>query len=75
MSTVEMLQDGSFGIAEARSFSGLGRTALYGLMSQGRLPYVKCGARRLIPKRALIQVLAEGLKGGQSDAEPARKTT
>jgi hypothetical protein len=30
-------------------------------MGEGRLSYTKVGARRLIPRRALVQVLAEGL--------------
>jgi excisionase family DNA binding protein len=61
MSRDELLEDGALGIEEARKFSGLGRTVLYDLMGEGRLSYTKVGARRLIPRRALVQVLAEGL--------------
>jgi excisionase family DNA binding protein len=74
MTAEEMLKDGSLGVEQARAFSGLGRSALYELMGQGRLPYVKCGARRLIPRRALVQVLAEGLSAGRHDEKSAERT-
>jgi excisionase family DNA binding protein len=61
MSADEILEDGAVSIEEARRFSGIGRTALYGLMQSGRLPFAKIGARRLVPRRALVQLLAEGL--------------
>jgi excisionase family DNA binding protein len=67
MSGVEMLQDGALGIKEAQTFSGVSRTTLYELMGQGRLPFVKVGARRLIPRRALIEVLAEGVSTDHAD--------
>ena len=57
------MADGAVGIEEARRFSGLGRTVLYQLMTQGRLPFVKVGARRLIPRRALVALLSECLTG------------
>jgi excisionase family DNA binding protein len=57
----DLMTDGSFGVEEAQSFSGLGRTFLYELMTRGELPYTKVGARRLIPKRALVELLAKGL--------------
>lgn len=75
MSADEVLRDGSFGIEEARKFSGLGRTALYEAMCRGELPYVKAGARRLIPRRALIEWLARGLHGPvTTSTSPASRT-
>lgn len=35
-------------ISEAASTSGLGRTLLYRLMKEGRLPFVKVGKRCLV---------------------------
>jgi hypothetical protein len=59
----DLLSDGTLGIEQAMEFSGLGRSLLYELMGCGRLPYSKVGARRVIPKRALMKILAEGLSG------------
>lgn len=72
MSTTEMLTDGVVGVDGAQEFTNLGRTALYGLMDRGELPYTKVGARRLIPKRALVELLARGLTG-RADGGNAKK--
>lgn len=60
----EILAEGTFGIEEAQRFSGMGRTFLYGAMDRGDLVYTKAGRRRLIPKRALIALLARNLTVG-----------
>lgn len=57
----DILADGTLSVAGAEAFSGLGRTTLYELMLGGKLAYTKVGARRLIPKRALLALLAEQL--------------
>ena len=44
MITEDLLADRTFGIEAAKQFSGLGRTLLYELMTEGRLPFVKVGA-------------------------------
>ena len=59
----ELLEDGTLTVIEAAKFTGLPRTNLYGLMEKGQLPYAQIGRRRLIPRRALVQLLAENLKG------------
>jgi excisionase family DNA binding protein len=56
-----LLADGTVGVTEAAKFTGLGRTYLYALMECGELRYVKAGKRRLIPRAALTQMLAERL--------------
>lgn len=56
-----LLKDGALTIDEATAFSGLGRTRLYNAMKSGRLAFVQHGRRRLIPRKALQQLLAEGL--------------
>ena len=58
-----IVADGAVGIEEAERYCGMGRTWLYGEMGAGRLPYVTCGRRRLIPRRALQDMLARGLVG------------
>jgi excisionase family DNA binding protein len=62
---VATLADGCFSIAEAARFSGLSRSTLYEAMESGLLPFVKIGRRRLVPRRALVEWLASGLRGGQ----------
>ena len=54
----EVFADGAVTVPETTRFSGIGRTQLYDLMATGRLPFTKVGARRLIPRRGLIDLLA-----------------
>jgi helix-turn-helix protein len=61
MTSEEMVADGCVGIAEAQSFTGVKRTTLYALMGAGRLPFIKLNGRRLVPRRALVSLLASGL--------------
>jgi predicted DNA-binding transcriptional regulator AlpA len=63
-----LCSEGALTVSQAEEFSGIGRTSLYGLMGQGRLPYAKLYGRRLIPKRALVALLADGLVGGGTGA-------
>lgn len=56
----EVFNDGAVTVTEAVRFSGIGRTHLYDLMTSGRLPYARVGARRLIARRGLIELLAAG---------------
>jgi len=58
--------DGLLPIPEAARWLGVGRTTLYALMSSGILPWVKLRGRRLIPRRALIELAGNNLKGGEA---------
>lgn len=60
--------DGTLSLPEAIEFTGLGRSELYLRMDDGRLPFVKHGRRRLIPRRALVQMLEAGLVNGPEGA-------
>ena len=42
-----------YGITEVSKILGIGRTTIYYLMKEGKLPYVKLGRRTLIPVREL----------------------
>ena len=42
-----------YGIKEVSRILGVGRTSIYYLMKEGKLPYVKLGRRTLIPVREL----------------------
>jgi len=57
----KLVQDGAKTVASAVTFTGIGRTELYRLMGEGKLPYLMHGRRRLIPVNALRQLLAERL--------------
>lgn len=62
----ELAADGVLSVADAQAFLSLGRTEVYGLMDRGKLPFIKLGRRRVIPKRALVELLAANMVGGQS---------
>ncbi|MCL4684961.1 helix-turn-helix domain-containing protein [Myxococcota bacterium] len=49
--------DGGASLAEAARFSGLGRSKLYQLMDDGKLPYTKVGRRRILARRGLVAML------------------
>ena len=69
----ELLADGSMSVKDAARFSGLSRAELYKLMGAGRLAFVKHGKRRLIPRKALVRCLAEGLQGGSAACRTYRR--
>jgi len=58
---VELLKEGLLTVREAEQFSGWRKSSLYKFMERGDLAYVKIGAARRIPKRALIEFLAKNL--------------
>jgi excisionase family DNA binding protein len=63
MSETSIFDQGNLTVRQASTFSGLGRSTLYGYMDAGRLLYVKVGAARRIPRRALIEFLEKHLVG------------
>lgn len=54
---------GLLSIEEACDFSKLGRSTLYKEMDAGNLSYCKIGRRRMIPKNAIIDWLANAMIG------------
>jgi excisionase family DNA binding protein len=66
MTPTELVADGAVGLDEASRLSGLQRSKLYELMGEGELAFVKVGARRLIPRRAIVALLAKNVVGGSS---------
>lgn len=67
MSAMEMLSQGTLTVPDAERFSGMGRTWLYDAMGKGDLAFTRAGARRLIPKVALINLLASRLNVGNQN--------
>jgi excisionase family DNA binding protein len=59
-----LVEDGCLDVPAAAEFSGMGRSWLYEQMQAGTLVYLKCGRRRLIPRRALQELLAASLVTG-----------
>ena len=63
-SNAALVEDGLLKVAEAAAFLSLSRATLYTLMDRGELPFVKIGRSRRIPKRAVVELAARGLRGG-----------
>ncbi|HET7559933.1 MAG TPA: helix-turn-helix domain-containing protein [Limnochordia bacterium] len=63
MTREELVADGLVDVGDAESFTGLKKSKLYQLMESGELPFVTLGRRRLIPRRALVQLAADNLHG------------
>ena len=57
----ELCGDGMFSVEEAAAFANWSRAELYVRMGRGEVPFVKDGKRRTIPKRALVEILAQKL--------------
>lgn len=61
---LSMVREGAVTIPEAMRITGFGRSFLYEAMARGELPYIKIGAGRRIPRRALELWLAKHLMIG-----------
>lgn len=48
---------------EAARLMGVKRTFIYELMGSGQLAFIKLGRRRLIPRRAITDLLGRNLVG------------
>ena len=57
----DLIADGLLSIQEAADFTCVSRTDIYARMNHGELRSVKIGRRRLIPKRALIDMISRNL--------------
>ena len=59
----ELFADGGLNVTDATKFAAVSRSLLYEWMQAGRLAYTIVSGRRVIPKRALQQLLASELVG------------
>jgi len=66
MADTDLMADGAMTIFDAEKFTTLKKTHLYALMKDGSLPFAKLGKRRMIPKRALVELLKSGLVKGEA---------
>lgn len=62
---VAIVSDGLLTIEQTCAFLGLSRGAVYKLMEAGRLPFVKLGRSRRIPRRSVVELAARSLQGGE----------
>ena len=60
----QLVADGLLTVKEAAEFLRLSRSSVYALMDHGELAFVKLGRSRRIPRRAVIDLAARGLRGG-----------
>lgn len=63
MNMEDLLADGLVDVKEAAEFLRISRSTVYTLMDAGKLGYVKIGAARRIPKRALVDLAAASWVG------------
>lgn len=60
----DLVADGLMTVAEVARFLRLSRSSIYSLMAN-RLPYVRFGRARRVPRRAVVALAAEALIVGQ----------
>jgi excisionase family DNA binding protein len=60
----EIVAEGLLTVREAADFLSVSRTTLYQMMDDGLLCFVKRGRSRRIPRRAVVELAARQLKGG-----------
>lgn len=58
----ELCTEGAVSVAKAAEFIGASRTFVYGEMDAGRLPFIRVGRKRALPRRALVRWLAERME-------------
>jgi len=59
---IEVCAAGALTIKSASEFTGISRTVLYELITEGRLTPIRLGRRVLLPKVQLIAILANGIE-------------
>lgn len=59
----DLFAEGALTIDAIKREFGIGRTAVYELMNAGKLPYSAATGRRLVPRKAIKQLLAEEIVG------------
>ncbi len=65
ISTDKTWTDGAMPVSAAVAFAGVSRSELYRLMERGELPYSMPGKRRLISRRALVELVAANARQRQ----------
>ncbi len=55
---ISLVSEGAMTVREAVKFSRISRSDLYRFMESGRLPWLKPCRNRLIPRKALVDLMA-----------------
>ena len=63
--SIELVADGLLTVNECAQFLHLSKSKLYEMMNAGVLCYVMLGRSRRIPRRAVNELAARELRGGQ----------
>lgn len=58
---LDLARDGCVSVAEAVRLLALSTSEVYRLMDRGKLPFVKLGRRRLVPRRGVEELLAANM--------------
>lgn len=64
----ELCADGLISVPDAARFLGVCRAEVYLQMNRGNLPSAKIGKRRLIPRRAVVDMAAKAVIATQQQA-------
>jgi excisionase family DNA binding protein len=59
-------------VADAGELLGISRAFAYELVARGELPVIRLGRRRLIPKAALLALIAQDSKADSVSASSSR---
>jgi excisionase family DNA binding protein len=54
-----LAEGGMMSVAQAAEHTGLSQSELYARMAAGRLPFARSGKRRLLPRLAVVKMLAD----------------
>ena len=60
---LELVSDGLMRVAEAADFLRVSRSSVYELMAGGELPWARLGRSRRIPRRAVVALAAQLVRG------------
>lgn len=69
MNRIELCEGGLVRVSEVAATLGLSRSTVYSLMDSGRLAYVLIGRSRRIPRKAITELAARCLIGGDANPE------
>lgn len=67
----DLFADGSVTVPGLKTEFGISHTVAYELMQSGKLPFVQMGRKRLIPRRAVIEMLTGCLRTKEGAANVA----
>ncbi len=58
---IALAEDGAVSVKEATRLLSVSRSLLYAMMESGKLAYARIGRRRVIPRKAIQEVIAANM--------------